>query len=120
MANRAVRKRLSYRDFTGAPQADHVAHWLDFRWTTGPVNVTSRGPWGLVRVLASSAEEGKRVIRHAGAIGGWNPDDPDEGEWEVQVTSYSRNGKAAEVGVKIRAGIPRITKRTGPSGAPLQ
>jgi hypothetical protein len=120
MANREIRKRLSYRDFTSASQDDHVAHWLDFRWTTGPVIVTSRGPWGLVRVLASSADEGKRVIRHAGAIGGWDPDDAELGEWEVQVTNYSRNGSAGEVGVKVRAGVPRITKREGPSGAPLQ
>jgi hypothetical protein len=120
VAIRAVRKRLSYRDFTGASQAEHQAHWVGFRWSTGPVIVTSRGAWGLVRVMASSADEGKRVIRHAGAIGGWDPDDTSEGDWEVQVTAYSRNGRRASVGVRVRAGIPSVTKREGPSGAPLK
>jgi hypothetical protein len=120
VANRAVRKRLSYRDFSGASQAAHQAHWAGFRWSTGPVVVASRGFWGLVRVLASSANEGKRVIRHAGAIGGWDPDDLDVGEWEVKVTNYSRNGRRAEVGVRVREGVPCVTKRDGPSGAPLK
>jgi hypothetical protein len=119
MANRAVRKRLSYRDFTGATQEAHQAHWAGFRWATGPVIVTSRGPWGLVRVLAASAGEGQRVIRHAAAISGWDPDDVAVGEWDFQTTSYSRNGKRAEVGVKVRAGVPKVTKRDGPSGAPI-
>jgi hypothetical protein len=120
VANREVRKRLSYRDFTGASQEAHQAHWSGFRWSTGPVVVTSRGPWGLVRVLASSGDEGKRVIRHAAAIGGWDPDDPDVGEWEVQVTDSSRYGRRGEVGVRVREGIPSVTKRAGPSGAPLK
>jgi hypothetical protein len=120
MANRAVRKTLSYYDGSGASQAAHQAHWAGFRWNTGPVVVTSYGPWGRVRVLAASEEEGKRVIRHAAAIGGWNPDDPEKGEWTVETTSYSRNGKAAEVGVKVRRGLVYVTKREGPSGAPLQ
>jgi hypothetical protein len=120
MANRAVRKRLSYRDFTGASQEAHQAHWAGFRWSTGPVIVTSRGPWGLVRVLAASASEGQRVIRHAAAIGGWDADDPEVGEWEIQATTFSRNGRRAEVGVRVREGIPSVTKRDGPSGAPLK
>lgn len=119
MANRAVRKRLTYRDLTGTPQAAHVEHWRNFRWTTGPWVVTSTGPWGLVRVLASSPSEGRRVIRHAGAIGGWDPDGDPEAEWDERITTYSRNGRTAEVGVKIRAGIVRVSKREGPSGAPL-
>lgn len=119
MANRAVRKRLTYRDLTGASQQAHQEHWAGFRWTTGPVVVTSRGPWGLVRCMASSEDEGKRVIRHAGDIGGWDPDDPSAEGWDVLVTSYDRNGRTAEVGVKVRAGVPSVTKREGPSGAPL-
>jgi hypothetical protein len=119
MANRAVRKVLNYHDSTGASQAAHVAHWAGFRWNTGPWCVTSYGPWGLVRVLASSADEGKRVIRHAGAIGGWDPDDPLLGEWVVAEVKAPRYGKRAEVGVKVRRGVPYVTKRDGPSGAPL-
>lgn len=120
MANREVRKRLSYYDGTGADQAAHVAHWEGFRWTTGPWCVTSQGPWGLVRVLASNPEEGKRVIRHAAAIGGWDPDDTSVGEWIVAEVTAPRYGRSAEVGVKVRRGIPSVTKRQGPSGAPLE
>ena len=120
MANRAVRKVLNYRDTTGATQDDHVAHWLGFRWQTGPWVVTAQGTWGICRVLAASVDEGKRVIRHAAAIGGWDPDDPAQGEWIVAQITAGRYGKSAEVGVKVRAGVPRVTKREGPSGAPLQ
>lgn len=120
MPDRAVRKVLSYYDSTGASQDDHAAHWEGFRWTTGPWVVTSQGPWGLCRVLASSVDEGKRVIRHAASIGGWDPDDPDEGEWIIGEITAPRYGKSAEVGVKVRRGVPYVTKREGPSGAPLQ
>lgn len=118
MANRAVRKVLSYRDQSGASQADHIAHWINFRWQTGPVVVSSYGSWGTVRVLAVSEAEGKRVIRHAAAIGGWDPDDPAQGTWAVKEVTADRYGKSAEVGVKIRRGVPWISKRDGPSGAP--
>lgn len=118
MANREVRKVLSYRDLSGASQAAHVAHWRGFRWTTGPVIVASVGPWGTVKVWAVSAAEGQRVIRHAGEIGGWNPDVPALGEWIITGTDNPRYGRVAEVGVKVRRGTPWISKRSGPSGAP--
>ena len=118
MANRAVRKRLSYRDLTDTPQAAHVEHWRGFRWTTGSVIVAAVGVWGTVQVWATSAAEGQRVIRHAGAIGGWNPDDPEQGEWIITRARSDRYGRVAEVGVKVRSGIARVSKRDGPSGAP--
>ena len=118
MANRAVRKVLSYRDQAGATQEQHRDHWINFRWQTGPVVVTSVGSWGTVRVLASSEAEGKRVIRHAAAIGGWDPDDASQGTWIVQTSTSPRYGKSAEVGVKVRRGVAWISKRDGPSGAP--
>ena len=119
MANRQVRKVLSYRDDSGSTQAATVAHWINFRWTTGPVIVASVGPWGTVQCWASSEGEGKRVIRHAGAIAGFDPDDSTQGEWIVTETENGRYGRRAEVGVKIRRGVPWISKREGPSGAPL-
>ena len=118
MANRSVRKVLSYRDLTGAGQGAHVAHWIGFRWNTGPVIVAAVGTFGTVQVWASSASEGKRVIRHAGAIGGWDPDDPEQSEWIVTEPKGSRYGRIANVGVKVRRGVPWISKREGPSGAP--
>lgn len=118
MANRDVRKVLSYRDETGAVTADHVAHWEGFRWTTGPIIVASVGVHGTVQVWAVSAAEGKRVIRHAASISGWDPDNAEEQEWIVTQSSNSRYGRVAEVGVKVRRGVPYISKRPGPSGAP--
>lgn len=118
MANRAVRKRLSYYDGTGASQEALRAHWVDFTWQTGPVIVASEGPWGCAKVWAASEAEGKRVIRHAGAQGGWDPDDPAVGRWIVTSSADSRFGREALVRVKVRRGVPQISKRDGPSGAP--
>jgi hypothetical protein len=119
MANRAVRKVLSYRDQGGASQEAHRAHWEGFRWNTGAVIVASVGPWGCCQVWASSEAEGKRVVRHAAAIGGWDPDDATVGRWIVTSSASDRYGREAEVGVKVRRGVPWISKRDGPSGAPL-
>lgn len=119
MANREVRKRLSYKDLTGASQEAHQEHWRGFRWTTGPVIVAAVGDFGTVQVWAASEAEGKRVIRHAAAIGGWDPDDPEQGEWIVTAPRSSRYGRTAEVGVRVRGGVLSVTKREGPSGAPL-
>jgi hypothetical protein len=119
MANRAVRKVLSYRDESGASQEAHQAHWAGFRWSTGPVIVAAVGTFGTVKVWAASELEGKRVIRHAGSISGWDPDDPEQGEWIVTSTDNPRYGRRAEVGVRVRAGVIGVTKREGPSGAPL-
>lgn len=119
MANRAVRKILSYYDGSGSSQEAMVEHWRDFTWTTGPVIVAAVGWFGTCKVWAASEGEGKRVIRHAGAFGGWNPDDPEQGEWIVSSSSDPRYGRSALVGVKVRRGTPWISKRQGPSGAPI-
>lgn len=119
MANRAVRKVFSYYDGSGTSQAATVDHWRDFTWTTGPVIVAAVGPWGCAQVWASSEDEGKRVIRHAASIAGWDPDDSSVGQWVVTSSSDPRYGRSAVVSVKVRRGIPWISKREGPSGAPL-
>lgn len=118
MANRAVRKILQYRDQSGASQEQHRQHWSNFRWNTGPVIVAAEGPWGCCQVWAASEAEGRRVIRHAAAIGGWDPDDDPQGRWIVTASSSSRYGRRAEVGVKVRRGVAWVSKRDGPSGAP--
>jgi hypothetical protein len=119
MANREVRKVFRYRDDSGSSQAETVSHWRGFRWTTGPVIVASVGPWGSCQVWAVSEAEGKRVIRHAAAIAGFNPDDPEQGEWIITSSDSDRYGRVAEVGVKVRRGVPWVSKREGPNGAPL-
>lgn len=95
-----------------------MAHWIGFRWTTGPVIVAAVGDWGTVQVWAVSEAEGKRVIRHAAAIAGFDPDDSSKGEWIVTGTDHPRYGKVAEVGIRVRRGVPMISKREGPSGSP--
>lgn len=119
MGNASVRKVLSYWDGTGASQAQHQQHWEAFRWDTGPVIVASEGAHGCCQVWAASEAEGKRVIRHAAAIGGWDPDDTAQARWIVTGTSNPRYGRAANVGVTIRHGNLMVSKRDGPSGAPL-
>lgn len=114
---RLLRKRLSYRDQSGSDVAAHAAHWEGFTWQSGSVIVTSEGPWGQVQVWASSEEEGKRVIRHAASIAGFNPDDPSEGEWLVAVAPAGRNGQSANMGVMLNADGLAVSKREGPSGS---
>ena len=111
-------KRLRYRDLTGKSQAAHVAHWKDFEWQAGPVIVASVGRWGTVQVWAASEAEGKRVVRHAASISGWNPDAPGQGRWIVTQSASPRYGRTGLMRVQIRRGYLMVSKRSGPSGAP--
>lgn len=113
---RLLRKVLRYRDQTGRGVAAHAAHWEGFTWEAGPVIVASLGPWGTVQVWASSEAEGKRVIRHAGAAGGFDPDDPNVAEWVVSSAPPGRVGKTATMGVVVNADGIGVSKRQGPSG----
>lgn len=111
-----LQKRLTYRDRTGASQAEHAEHWRGFTWSAGPVIVAAIGSWGTVQVWASSEAEGKRVIRHAAAIAGFDPDGEQGAEWIVTVSSGGRNGRSAEmITTESRQGL-RVSKRQGPSG----
>ena len=105
MTARPLRKIFRYRDQAGATLEEHTEHWRTFTWEAGPVCVIHKGaPWGVPQVWASSIEEGKRVIRHAGVIAGsLNP----------------RYGKTGTMAVKIlRGGYLSVTKRDGPDGLP--
>lgn len=119
MGTSRVRKILGYRDRAGRSQAEHRAHWEGFTWNTGPVIVAAEGIWGCCKVWAATAEEGKRVVRHALTFGGFDPDDRAQGRWIVTGTAHPRFGRAATVGVKVRRGVPWISKRDGQNGAPL-
>jgi hypothetical protein len=111
-------KRLSYRDRTGASQEAHAEHWRGFKWNAGPVIVKAVGSWGQVQVWAASANEGKRVIRHAASIGGWNPDTEAGAEWIIQQDTSGRSGRTGQmVTMEGRQGL-RVSKRAGPSGSP--
>jgi hypothetical protein len=115
---RLLRKRLSYRDQTGKPVAAHAAHWADFVWTAGPVIVASVGPWGTVQCWAASEAEGKRVIRHAAAIAGFDPDANPEAEWIVSQAPAGRLGRVAQMRVLPTLEGIGVSKRQGPSGPP--
>jgi len=115
---RPLRKVFRYRDQTSASLEAHTDHWRGFEWDAGPVCVIHKSAaWGVPQVWASSVDEGKRVIRHAGAIAGINPDT--EGEWVITGTLDPRYGKSGRMLVKgLQDGAVSVTKREGPSGLP--
>ena len=118
---RPLRKVLRYRDQGNTPLADHVAHWDTFNWEAGPVVVVHRGgPWGVLQVWALDADEGRRVIRHAGEIAGVDPDA--EGEWLITASDDLRYGQTGTMRLARRRSwdgeILQISKRPGPDGLP--
>lgn len=117
-AERPLRKVFRYRDQAGASLEAHTEHWRGFEWDAGPVCVIHKGaPWGVPQVWAASAAEGKRVIRHAAAIAGINPDE--DGQWVVTGTLDPRYGKQGRMLVKgLADGAISVTKREGPNGLP--
>jgi hypothetical protein len=118
-ALRPLRKRLKYRDLTGASLEAHTNHWADFQWEAGPVCVIHKGAaWGVPQVWAASAAEGKRVIRHAAAIAGIDPDT--EGEWVITGSLDPRYGRSGTMRTNVlQDGCLSVTKREGPSRLPL-
>jgi len=117
VSKRPLRKKLTYRDRTGKTQAEHAAHWRGFVWQAGPVVVSCIGRWGEMQVWAASEGEGRRVIAHAAAAGGWNLLDKDV-IWEVAVARSGRNGKTGRMVTKETPLGVEVTKREGPSGFP--
>ena len=122
MGKAPLRKLLRYRDQTNAPLADHTAHWESFVWQAGPVIVKHTGAtWGELQVWAADADEGKRVIRHAGTIAGVDPDA--EGEWAVTGSTDPRYGQPGTMRIATRKSlggqILQISKRPGPDGLPI-
>lgn len=114
-----MRKVFRYRDQTSRPLLDHVQHWESFVWDAGPVVVISKNlSWGTPQVWAASAEEGKRVIRHAADIAGVDLADPKH-QWLVTGTADPRYGRSGRMRVNTRGGeFVRVTSRPGPSGPP--
>lgn len=111
-------KRFRYRDQSGASLEAHTAHWRGFTWQAGPVVVIHKGgPWGVPQVWAATAEEGKRVIRHAGLIAGVDPDRV--GSWVVRTVTDPRYGRTGTMAPRqLPFGAIAVTKRPGPSGHP--
>lgn len=119
---RPLRKYLRYRDQMASDLAAHAAHWENFAWEAGPVIVIHKNaPWGIVKVWAADADEGKRVIRHAGTISGINVDA--EGEWLITSSDDPRYGRTGTMRLGRRKSaqgmVLTISKRGGPDGLPI-
>ena len=115
--NRRLSKLLRYRGVSPGVVESVAAHWKDFRWTTGPVCVYHKGsPLGTPQVWAATADEGKRVLRHAAGEAGINPDQV--GEWGVSSSDNARYGVSLEVGLYCVDGCWSSTARPGPDGYP--
>ena len=117
-----LRKVFRYRDQLGASLGDHAAHWEDFTWNAGPVCVIHRdADWGYLQVWAEDADEGKRVIRHAGDIAGVSPDT--EGRWLISSSDDARYGRPGTMRLARRQSAEgeflRISKRPDPNGLPV-
>jgi len=114
-----LRKVFRYRDQMARPLEEHVAHWRDFEWNAGPVCVISKGlDWGVPQVWASSADEGKRVIRHAAIIAGVDLSDARH-SWVVTSSRSPRIGREGRMAVvPMRDGSIPITSREGSNGYP--
>ena len=113
-----LRKRFRYRSKSSIGLGGLVDHWKDFVWESGDVCVIHKGlSWGTPQVWARSAGEGKRVIRHAAAEAGVNPDQ--DGEWIVSGSDNPRYGVSGTMRVNTKGGYYWITERLGSDARPL-
>jgi hypothetical protein len=113
-----LRKRFRYRSTSGLGLGEIVDHWKDFTWESGSAIVSHAGAsWGTPQVWASTADEGKRVIRHAAAEAGIDPDQV--GRWVVSSSSSPRVGVSDRMRVDTKGGYYWITAREGSNGRPI-
>jgi hypothetical protein len=77
------------------------------------------GPWGAPQVWASSFQEGQRVLLHVAAIAGYDLD-ASEWEWWASEVKDPRYGRRAVFALQVKRGVEQISKRDGPSGAPVE
>ena len=113
-----LRKRFRYRSTSGYELGAVVDHWKDFTFTSGPVIVSHAGaPWGTPKVWAATADEGKRVIRHAAGEAGIDPDKT--GRWIISGSSSARYGVSDTMRVDTTGGFYWISARDGTDARPL-
>ena len=113
-----LRKRFKYRSQSGLDLGAVIDHWKDFSFTAGPVIVWHSGSdLGSPKVWASSIDEGKRVIRHAGGEAGIDPDQV--GKWGVSGSNHARYGVPGTMKVDTTGGYYWITARDGEDGRPI-
>ena len=113
-----LRKRFRYRSTSGWPYDSIINHWKDFVWESGPVVVKHLGAsWGTPQVWAATADEGKRVIRHAAGEAGLDPDQV--GRWSISGSRSPRLGVSDTMRVDTTGGYFWITSRDGSNNRPL-
>ena len=113
-----LRKRFRYRSLTGGGLGSVIDHWKDFTWQAGPVCVQhADASWGTPQCWASSAAEGKRVIRHAAGEAGIDPDQ--DGRWVISGSDSPRYGVPGTMRVNTKGGYYWITARNGSDGSPI-
>ena len=111
-SGRRLRKLFRYRSQSSRDLGQLSSYWEDFSWTAGPVCVRHKGAWwGDPQVWASSAGEGKRVIRHAAAEAGIDPDQ--DGEWAVSGSRSPRYGMSGTMRIQRHKGFPWVASRDG-------
>ena len=110
-----LRKLFRYRSQSSRTEQQLRDYWAGFTWQAGPVIVQHKGTWwGTPQVWASSAEEGKRVLRFAAGEAGAAPDT--DGEWIVTGSASPRYGMSGTMRVQQYRGRDWVTSRIGPSG----
>jgi hypothetical protein len=110
-----LRKLFRYRSQSSRNEQQLREYWEGFTWQAGPVIVQHKGTWwGTPQVWASSAEEGKRVLRFAAGEAGATPDT--DGEWIVTGSASARYGMPGTMRIQQYRGRDWVTQRVGPSG----
>ena len=110
-----LRKLFRYRSQSSRTEQQLRDYWAGFTWQAGPVIVQHKGTWwGTPQVWASSAEEGKRVLRFAAGEAGASPDT--DGEWIVTGSASPRYGMSGTMRIQQYRGRDWVTQRIGPSG----
>ena len=111
-SGRRMRKLFRYRTESTRDLGQLSDYWRDFVWKSGPVCVRHQGAWwGDPQVWAESAEEGKRVIRHAATEAGLDPDQT--GGWAISSSRSPRYGMSGTMRILKKEGFPWVASRDG-------
>jgi len=111
-SGRRLRKLFRYRSKSSRDLVQLSGYWESFVWRAGPVCVRHTGAWwGDPQVWAESAEEGKRVLRHAAAEAGIDPDQV--GRWAISGSRSPRYGMSGTMRIHVHRGFPWVASRDG-------
>ena len=113
-----LRKRSRYRSKSDRDSKQLQDYFRDFEWDAGEVCVIHAGAWwGTPQVWASTADEGKRVIRHLGGEAGLDPDQV--GRWKISGSNNPRIGQVGHMRIRYLQGFPWVSRRQGSNMLPM-